>query len=295
MNRPRKFSLPPFARSLSARLLILTVAFVMLAEILIYAPSVANFRVDWLKGRAGSAHLAILALEAAPAELVSEDLMAKLLSRADAYAVVLNRPDRRLLLYTAPPPPIDVTVDLTTRSPFGEIGDTFATMWRGGNPTLRLVAPTGQEPDLAVEVVLNEALLRTDLFAYLRNILLLSVVISLITGTLLYLSLQWIMVRPMLRMTEEITAFSQDPQDPATGVRATARGDEIGVVQSVLAEIQDDVRGALRQQERLAALGSAVGKINHDLRGILSTAVLLSDRLSVVDNPEVKRVAAPLI
>ena len=295
MKRSRKFALPPFARSLSARLLVLTIVFVMLAEVLIYAPSVSNFRTNWLKDQAESAHIAILALEAAPSELISEDLKAQLLSRADAYAVALIRTDRRLLLYTGPPPPVDVTVNLADGSLFGDIGDAFATMSRTGDPTLRLISPTEEDPDLEVEVVLNEAHLRTEMMAYSRNILLLSVVISLITGLLLYLSLQWLMVRPMRRITDDITRFSRDPKDPSVGVSLTRRTDEIGVAQSVLAEMQKDLRGALRQQEHLAALGSAVSKINHDLRGILSTAVLLSDRLSGVDNPEVKRVAAPLI
>lgn len=295
MIRSRKFSLPPFARSLSARLLVLTIAFVMLAEILIYAPSIASFRINWLTDQADSAHLAVLALEAAPAELVSEDLKSELLVRAQAYAVVLRRADRRLLLYSAPPPPVDVTVNLADTSLFQDIGDAFSTMMRSGDPTLRLISPTTQDSDLEVEVILNEALLRHDMITHSRNILLLSIVISLITGTLLYLALQWMMVRPMRRMTEDITQFSQDPKDLSRGVRETRRDDEIGVAQSVLAEMQRDLRGALRQQEHLAALGSAVSKINHDLRGILSTAVLLSDRLSGVDNPEVKRVAAPLI
>lgn len=295
MIRSRKFPLPPFARSLSARLLALTIAFVMLAEVLIYAPSIANFRINWLSDQADSAHLAVLALEAAPAELISEDLKAQLLARANAYAVVLLRSDRRLLLYTAPPPPVDVTVDLGEGGLFREIGAAFATMMRSGDPTLRLISPTDQEPDLAVEVLLNEALLRQDMLAHSRNILLLSIVISLITGTLLYFSLQWMMVRPMRRITEDITRFSQDPRDRSRGVSRTNRTDEIGVAQSVLAAMQKDLRGALRQQEHLAALGSAVSKINHDLRGILSTAVLLSDRLSSVENPEVKRVATPLI
>ena len=291
MIRSRKFSLPPFARSLSARLLVLTIVFVMLAEVLIYAPSVSNFRINWLKDQAESAHIAVLALEAAPAELISEDLKAQLLSRAGAYAVALIRADRRLLLYTGPPPPVDVTVNLADGSLFGDIGDAFATMSRTGDPTLRLISPTEQDPDLEVEVVLNEAHLRTEMMLYSRNILLLSVVISLITGLLLYLSLQWLMVRPMRRITEDITRFSQDPKDSSIGVNVTRRTDEIGVAQTVLAEMQKDLRGALRQQEHLAALGSAVSKINHDLRGILSTAVLLSG----VDNPEVKRVASPLI
>ena len=295
MIRSRKFSLPPFARSLSARLMVLTIVFVMLAGVLIYAPSVSNFRTNWLKDQAESAHIAILALEVAPAELISEALKAQLLLRADAYAVVLKRADRRLLLYTAPPPPVDVTVNLSEGSLFGDIGAAFATMARSGNPTLRLISPTEEDLDLEVEVVLNEAHLRSEMILYSRNILLLSVAISLITGVLLYLSLQWFMVRPMRRITEDITRFSQDPKDTSIGVSVTRRTDEIGVAQSVLAEMQKDLRGALRQQEHLAALGSAVSKINHDLRGILSTAVLLSDRLSGVDNPEVKRIATPLI
>jgi len=293
MIRSRKFALLPFARSLSARLLVLTIVFVMLAEVLIYAPSVSNFRTNWLKDQAESAHIAILALEAAPAELISEDLKAQLLSRADAYAVVLNRADRRMLLYIAPPPPVDVTVNLADGSLFGDIGAAFATMSRSGDPTLRLISPT--EEDLEVEVVLNEAHLRSEMIGYSRNVLLLSVAISLITGLLLYLSLQCFIVRPIRRITEDITRFSQDPKDSSIGVSVTRRNDEIGVAQTVLAEMQKDLRGALRQQEHLAALGSAVSKINHDLRGILSTAVLLSDRLSGVDNPEVKRIATPLI
>jgi len=152
MIRSRKFALPPFARSLSARLLVLTIVFVMLAEVLIYAPSVSNFRTNWLKDQAESAHIAILALEAAPSELISEDLKAQLLSRADAYAVALIRTDRRLLLYTGPPPPVDVTVNLADGSLFGDIGDAFATMSRTGDPTLRLISPTEEDPDLEVEV-----------------------------------------------------------------------------------------------------------------------------------------------
>lgn len=295
MIRSRKFPLPPFARSLSARLLILTVAFVMLAEVLIYAPSIANFRHSWLQDRADSAHLAALALEAAPEELISEDLKVRLLERTGAYAVALRRPDRRLLLYTAPPPPVDITVDMRDWSLLAGIGASFATMLRSGDPIMRLISPVAHGAGEVVEVVFDEAQLRADMIAHSRNILLLSIAISLFTGALLYLALQWMMVRPMRRMTEDITRFSQDPKDLSRGVSETTRSDEIGVAQTVLAQMQRDLRASLRQQEHLAALGSAVSKISHDLRGILSTAVLLSDRLSAVDNPDVARVAAPLI
>jgi len=220
MIRSRKFPLPPFALSLSARLLVLTIAFVMLAEILIYAPSIANFRINWLSDQADSAHLAALALEAAPAERIGDDLKAQLLARADAYAVALRRSDRHLLLYTAPPPPVDITVDLGRRGLFRDIAAAFVTMARSGDPTLRLISPTDQDPDLAVEVLLNEALLRRDMTAHSRNILLLSIIISLITGTLLYFSLQWMMVRPMRRITEDIPASLRIRATVRAGYRA---------------------------------------------------------------------------
>ncbi len=295
MFRPRKFSLPPLRRSLSARLLLLTIFFVMLAEVLIYAPSVANFRITWLNDRLASADLAILALEAAPDETLSAELKSELLGRVDAYAVVLTRPDRRLLLYTQPPPPVEITFDLRERSLFGDIGDAFASMARRGDDVMRVIGESPHNPSMIVEVVLNEAQLRAEMFSYSQNILLLSIIISFITAALLYLALQWLMVRPMRRITEGITEFSRDPQNAATGVKPSTRDDEIGIAQSVLVEMQKDLRTSLKQQERLAALGSAVSKINHDLRGILSTAVLMSDRLSALDSPEVKRISGPLI
>jgi signal transduction histidine kinase len=295
MFRPQKFSLPPLRRSLSARLLLLTIFFVMLAEVLIYAPSVSNFRLTWLNDRLASADLAILALEAAPDENLSADLKSELLGRVDAFAIVLTRPDRRLLLYTQPPPPVEITVDLRQNSLMSGIGDAFATLTRRGDGVMRVLGESPQNPSMVVEVVLNEAQLRAEMFGYSRNILLLSIVISVFTATLLYLALQWLMVRPMRRITEGITEFSRDPQNAAAGVKPSIRDDEIGVAQSVLVEMQDDLRASLKQQERLAALGSAVSKINHDLRGILSTAVLMSDRLSALDSPEVKRISGPLI
>ena len=62
-------SRPAIERSgLSARLLVLTMLFVMLAEVLIYVPSVANFRRNWLNDRLAAAQVAALVLDAAPDE-----------------------------------------------------------------------------------------------------------------------------------------------------------------------------------------------------------------------------------
>jgi signal transduction histidine kinase len=73
------------------------------------------------------------------------------------------------------------------------------------------------------------------------------------------------------------------------------RRDELGHAQRELAAMQETVRQALRQKERLAALGTAVAKINHDLRNILATARLVSEGLSGSVAPEVRRVTPRLV
>ena len=51
----------------------------------------------------------------------------------------------------------------------------------------------------------------------------------------------------------------------------------------------------LQQKNRLAALGLAVSKINHDLRNLLASAQLISDRLSHLPDPRVQRFAPKLM
>ncbi len=283
------------AGSLSAKLLALTVAFVMLAELLIYLPSLANFRVSWLEDRIAAGNLAMLVLDATAEDRVSTAMKDDLLRQAGAHAIALRRPDRRLLLYTAPPPDIDINVDLAAETFPDQIRAAIAALVRPGDRVLRVLGPAPGDPLLTIEMVFDQVNLRRALITYSRNILLLALVISAITAALLFLSLQWIMVRPMRRIAEGVVDFSRDPEHNLAGVQPSARRDEIGVIQSALVAMQLDLRAALLQRRHLAALGSAVVKINHDLRGILSTAVLVSERLVRVEDPEVKRIVPPLM
>ena len=82
---------------LSAKLLFLTLIFVMLAGVLIFVPSVANFRVNWLNDRLTAAQLAALAAEAVPGGVVPEALRAELLRTAQVRAVALKRSRERRL------------------------------------------------------------------------------------------------------------------------------------------------------------------------------------------------------
>lgn len=284
-----------FGTGLSARLLVLTAAFVMLAEVLIYVPSIARFRLTWLQERLEAANLAALALKATPDHMVSEELSEELLRGAGVRAIVLKRPEARSLMLSEPmPPEVQATYDLREATPASLIWSAFATL-RHGERTQRVIDGFPDGSPGHIEIVLDEAPLKRAMVKYSTNILKLSLVISLITAGLVYLALHVLIVRPMRELTRSIAAFRAAPQSASSVIRPTDRDDEIGEAERELAAMQEELRQALRQKSRLAALGEAVAKINHDLRNMLATAHLLSDRLAASGDPEVRRITPTLI
>jgi signal transduction histidine kinase len=294
MTDPRSYR-PRWLTGLSGRLLALTIAFVMLAEVLIYVPSVARFRQVYLEEQITKAHLAALALEASPDNLVTDALAVDLLMHAGARAIVLKLPARRMLMLAERMPPmIDASFDLRDKGFFDWIGDAVMTLVQRRNRILRIVDTSPRDPDIVVEVLLEEAPLRQAMYAFSWRILTLSLVISAISASLIYFVLQWWMVRPIARLTESMVRFRRNPEDERATLHSSRRSDEIGGAERELAEMQSELRAALRQKTRLATLGSAVAKIHHDLRNTLTTAVLASDQLADSDDPDVRRVAPRL-
>ena len=113
--------------SLSARLLVLTIFFVMLSEVLIFVPSVARFRVEWLGARMSAAHLAMLVVDAAPDRAVGEMLKSELLTQVGAHVVVIHRGDMRMVLSGGPVPSVDATFSLTGQGAWELVLDALAT------------------------------------------------------------------------------------------------------------------------------------------------------------------------
>jgi signal transduction histidine kinase len=285
--------LPALYRSLSARLLVLTMAFVLLGEVLIYVPSIARFRRAYLDERIAAAHLATLSLEAAGATGVDRVLENELLSQAGVLSVTLREPAAELMLGKLPP--VQQVFDLRTDSPPTMIADAFRTLWHGGDRMIRVIGPSPQRPAVLVDISMREQPMWRAMVDYSWRILNLSIVISLMTAFLVYAALQLMMIRPLRRITESVTAFHGRPEDASVDLPGTKRSDEIGLVQNELSRMQKDLRMALAQKTRLAALGAAVSKINHDLRNLLANAMLLSDRLDQSQDPEVRRVAPRLV
>ena len=146
-----------------------------------------------------------------------------------------------------------------------------------------------------IEVVLPEAPLKAAMIRYGLNVLGLSVIISVITAALVYFALNGLLVQPMMRITRNMLRFSQNPEDASRIIVPSQRQDEIGTAERELAHMQDELTQTLQQKSRLAALGLAVSKINHDLRNMLANAQLISDRLSSLPDPAVQRFAPKLI
>jgi signal transduction histidine kinase len=283
-------------KSLSARLLVLTIFFVMLGEILIFVPSVARFRMTYFDNHLAAGELAALALEASPTGRLDRGLVDKLLARVGAHSVSVHRTGGAVLMLDRPAPPKpDITIDLAHASMWGAIRGSLMALWRHDNRILRVLGPSPASNAETVGVLLDEAPLRREMWDFGIRVLELSIVLSLITATLVYLSLQWLLVRPMRRITASMMSFREDPEDAARMIAATRRRDEIGVAERELAVMQQTVRQALTQRARLAALGTAVTKINHDLRNILATARIVTDGLTASAAPEAPRTLPRLV
>src|SRR6266540_2952205 len=280
---------------LSGKLLVLTILFVMIAEVLIYVPSIANYRLNLLRDRLSAAYTAALVFEVAPDGMVPENVARQVLDSIGARAVAVKKgQQRRLLAATEMPHAVDHEIDMRDWRWYGAIIDAFGTLFCGDDDVIRVVGDAPMDGEF-VEIVINEKPLRDQMLLFSRNILLLSLLISGITATLVYFALHYLFVRPLRRITANMTAFHEAPEDPARVIAASGRHDEIGTTERELAAMQRDLASMLQQKSHLAALGLAVSKINHDLRNLLTSAQLFSERLATISDPHVQRFAPKLM
>ena len=284
------------AHSLSGRLLLLTLLYVMVIEAAIFLPSLGRFYIDQLDQRIESAEIAILPFTEPGGERLSPELHRQLLIRAGAMAVILKRADvHTLFLPDEPPTQFDVNVDLRNTAIFGGMFRALDCLVSGDNRVIHIISATSIRGAQTIEVVTNERPIRKALFALAGRLLWEASLISIATALLVFASVYFVAVRPMGRLMRAMIDFRSNPEDPARIVKASSRRDEIGRAERELAAMQGELYGFLHQKARLASLGAAVAKIQHDLRNILSSAQLASDRLARIDDPVVQRLAPRLV
>src|SRR6478735_3556441 len=280
---------------LSGKLLVLTILFVMIAEVLIYVPSIANFRLNWLNDRLAAAHTAALVLDAAPSGMVPDSLARQILGSVGARTVAMKMgTQRRLLAVSEMPPMIHHDIDMRNVPWHQAVLDAFDTLLSSDMDVMRVVGPAPMGGDF-IEIVMDEAPLRQAMLRFTFNLLLLSLAISGITAALVFLALHYLLVRPMRRITANMMRFRDDPENPARVIAVSRRQDEVGLAERELAGMQRDLASMLQQKSHLAALGLAVSKINHDLRNLLTSAQLFSEGLTSLPDPRVQRFAPKLM
>ena len=280
--------------TLSGRFLILTTLFVFLAEVLIFVPSVARFRIEYLSDRLERAQIASLALLAN--DMIGKDVEAELLQNAEVHNVVLARENMRQLILNSPNiGEVKATYDIREASAWELIRDAMMTLARPSDHVIRVIGNPTREAGEKIEVTMDASSVRAAMVDYGLRILLLSAVISVITAFLLFLAVQRFLVMPIRNVVGAMGSYAAAPEDARRIIEPGAGVRELRDAEIALQSMQTQLTGALRQKERLALLGSAVAKVSHDLRNVLTTAQLFADRIEGSTDPMVTRMLPKLL
>jgi signal transduction histidine kinase len=285
----------PFSRRLSTKLLIITALSVLVAEVLIFIPSIANFRLRWLEERLSTAAAAtVLLLGDEQIELprnVQDDVLLALGAKAVA---VRSNGDSRLLVVSEIPPEVDEHIDVMNVGPVDAVVGAVDSMLRGGNRVLRVFGQVGDSAK-EFELIISDRGLRKAMFVYARNVAVLSLIISFITAALVFSAIHRFLIQPIRELRGAMVRFGAEPGDPGRILQPSGRSDELGVAEQQLAAMQMQLQRTLGEQKHLADLGLAVSKINHDLRNMLASAQLISDRLRTANEPSIRVFAPKLV
>ena len=276
------------SRRLSSKLLLLTIGFVMLAEMLLFVPSAAVERQNWLSERTQQAGLLAQALTGVPDYEASEILTEQFMVDTDVLLLAAKRDGMTELVLGEPPTEVGNIIEIDLRDPprFPSLIDPFRDIFSSGQEMLLVKTMSPVEGQDGLEVLIPRDKLRMALVDYFKRIFWLSLLIAIITGCLIYWSMSALIIRPVKRLAEEMTAFRENPERRREVRSRPKRKDEIGQLEREFIDMKQSQRAAFHQRERLAGLGLAVAKINHDLRNVLTSALLISDRLSM--NPDEK-------
>lgn len=282
--------------SLSFKLILMTAIVAISVQLSLLIPSIASYRMDWLSDRLAAARTAAMVLEAAPDAMIPPHLTRALLTSVGAQLIVVKTESaRQLLAISDMPLRVDVHIDMRTLTFWDSVTGAVSTLMAHDGRILRVVGdppPAGGE---FVEIVISGTPLRHALQHFALLALSVSLAVGLLAGVMVYISFNWMFVRPMQVLADRMESFRRNPEDTSRIITPSGRKDEIGLVEESLQDLQRGLSRTLQQKSHLASVGLAVAKINHDLRNLLTSAQLLSDRLAIVPDATVQRFAPKLI
>ena len=282
--------------SLTGRFLALTIIFVMLAEVLIFLPSVARFRHEYLRENLERAEIASLTALVSRAEVLEAPVQAEILSTAGVLSVAVQQDGyRELVLASSELVSVEQDFDLRIDDAWTLMRDAIACMLQSEERVVRIIGPAARMEGQLIEATIFEPPLKAAIWEYGRNILFLSLLISVITAAFLFVAVRRFIVRPISDVVRSMTHFQDNPEDHERIIVPHAGLKELRRAEDALQDMQQHVASSLKEKDRLAQLGGAVARVSHDLRNMLTTATLLTDRLDASEDPAVARTAPKLV
>ena len=290
-------------RSLKTKIIVLVIAILVCAELAGLVWSVAVYRYDRLERLMGQDMLVADAIQlltqaqAASTRQVTLGDILKLFSGLRSDGLIVNSPQGVIPLgqiYTRGE--IEQRFDLDHPPRIStKIADALDLLFQGGGRKMMLLQKSPAQIGASVEVFATDTELRKQTIKHAVDMALMSLSVTLALGFALVIALDRLIVGPIVRISREVMAFHANPEDESADHPPSGRTDEIGGLEHAVDEMRTEVRRSLRQQTRLATLGAAISRVNHDLRNMLSTAVILSDTLERSQDPEVRRIAPRLV
>jgi signal transduction histidine kinase len=289
---------PSFFKSLSFKLIAMIIIVILLVEVIIYLPSVSNFRSNWLNDKLSSGAVAVRVLDVVPDVMDLPDGLAdRLLDSAEVLAIVYRSKGQSQLIAHSKinMPTFVITADMRDQSPLTLILGTLDILFFGSNRVQRIIGIAEGQNNALIEVLVFEEPLRKEMLIYSRNIFILSLIVAFMTSAIIFIFINRVFITPISKMIENMIAFRQAPNEASLIMEESVRSDELGIAFRELKEMESDIFSMLKQRQHLADLGMAVAKINHDLRNMLTSVQLLSDQVANLDDPKVKHLAPRLV
>ena len=190
---------------------------------------------------------------------------------------------------------ISKTFDMRDPSAMVLIRDALMRLAKPEPEVIRVIGEPLHMAGLLIEVAMDTGELRMAMIDYGLRILILSAVISVITAMMLFFAVRRFIVKPIKRVVSSMKTYSQAPEDVRGVITPSAGVIELREAEETLQVMQVQLTQSLRQKERLAQLGGAVAKVSHDLRNILTSAQLFTDRIEMSEDPTVRRLAPKLV
>lgn len=279
-------------RSLPVRLLILTVSVAIIVGLLVQAPEFSRDRRVLLGEKVLQAYTAALSASAAargPVLAQRDELL-----HASGIESIRLIDSQGTTLVLAGDPTLQPTLkyDLRTETPFQAMLRGLAAAFATKDTLVQVTDDNPFKPGSRIQFVIHRMKITRELRTLDGSDGLVTLGIASAVGGLVYVALLILLVRPLRRLTTSISAFRADPEhgiplEPEA--LSPLQDDEISVAARELAAMQRELRAALWRNSRLAALGTVVAKVSHDVRSILTPALLNADRLQQHADPAVQR------